>query len=79
MHINAFKMHQMSNFTMGTISGMGFAQALPMVKLDRLQTPNEAFYHQNPELLGLGRQLRRINLGIFGVFSAKLSTHVSVQ
>ena len=38
-----------------------------------LWTPNEAFFHWSPELLGLGRQIGQINSGVFGVFSAKLS------
>ena len=33
-----------------------------------LQTPNEAFFHRNPYLLGLGRQFGQINLGTFGIF-----------
>jgi hypothetical protein len=32
--------------------------------MDRLQTPNEAFFHQNPKLLGLGRYI----LWYFGYF-----------
>jgi hypothetical protein len=35
---------------------------------------NEAFFHQNPKLLGLGRQFGQIIFGAFGVFSADLST-----
>jgi hypothetical protein len=35
-----------------------------------LRTPKEAFFHQNQELLGLGRQIGQINCGEFGVFSA---------
>ena len=34
-----------------------------------LRTPNEAFFHWNSKLLGLGRQIGQI---IFGAFSAKL-------
>jgi hypothetical protein len=33
-----------------------------------LRTPNEAFFHQNHKLLGLGRQFGQTNLGAFGVF-----------
>ncbi len=44
-----------------------------------LWTPNEAFFHWNPELLGLGRQIGQINSGAFGVFSAKLSAPILVQ
>ena len=35
--------------------------------------PNEAFFHWNPELLGLGRQIGQINSGAFAEFSAKIS------
>ena len=35
-------------------------------------TPNEAFFHWNPELFGLGRQFGQINSGAFGIFSTKL-------
>ena len=45
----------------------------------RLRTPNEAFFHWNPELLGLGRQIGQINSGSFGVFSAKLSAPMLAQ
>jgi hypothetical protein len=38
----------------------------------RLRTPNEAFFHQNPKFLGLGRQIGQINFGAFGVFWADL-------
>ena len=44
-----------------------------------LRTPNEAFFHLNPELLGLGRQIEQINYGAFGVFSVKLSAPILVQ
>jgi hypothetical protein len=37
-----------------------------------LQTPNEAFFHWNPKLLGLSRQIGQINFGVFSVFSAEL-------
>ena len=33
-----------------------------------LQTPNEAFFHWNPKLLGVGRQNGQINSWTFGVF-----------
>ena len=36
-----------------------------------LRTPNEAVFHWNPELLGLGRKIGQINSGAFGVFSAE--------
>ena len=45
----------------------------------RLRTPNEAFFHRNPELLGLGRRIGQINAGEFGVFSAELSAPILVQ
>ena len=34
---------------------------------------NKAFFRRNPRLLGLGRQFRQINFGVFGVFSDHLS------
>ena len=37
-----------------------------------LRTPNEAFFHRNPKLLGLGRQIGQINCGAFGMFLADL-------
>ena len=43
-----------------------------------LRTPNEAFFHQNPKLLGLGRQIGQINFGAFGVFSNNLSAPILV-
>ena len=44
-----------------------------------LRTPNEAFFHWNAELLGLGRQIWHINSGAFGVFLAELSAPIWVQ
>ena len=44
-----------------------------------LQTPNDAFFHWNAELLGLGRQIGQINSGAFGVFSAELSPPILVH
>ena len=35
---------------------------------------NEAFFHRNPKLLGLGRQFGQINFGVFGVFLAHFGT-----
>ena len=35
--------------------------------------PNEAFFHQNPKLLGLGRQLWQTNFEAFVVFLANSS------
>jgi hypothetical protein len=42
-----------------------------------LRTPNEAFFHKNPKLLGLGRQFgQQINSGAFwGIFGQTISTH----
>ena len=40
----------------------------------RILTPNDAFFHWNPELFALGRQI-----GAFGVFSAKWSAFILVQ
>jgi hypothetical protein len=39
---------------------------------------NEAFFHWNPELVGLGRQIGQINSGAFGVFSVELSAPILV-
>ena len=38
-------------------------------------TPNEAFFHQNPKLLGLGKQFGQIN---FGEFSNNLSAPILI-
>ena len=43
-----------------------------------LRTPNEAFFHRNPELLGLCRQFGQLILWHFGVFSADLSAPILV-
>ena len=43
-----------------------------------LWTPNEAFFHWNPELLGLGRQIWQINSGALWVFLAELSAPILV-
>ena len=41
-----------------------------------LWTPNQAFFHWNPELLGLGRQIGQIKLwDVWGIFSQTISTH----
>ena len=47
----------------------------PVATYHGLPTPNETFFHWNPELLGLGRQIGQI----FGVFLAKLSAPILVQ
>ena len=44
-----------------------------------LRTPNEAFFHWNLELLGLGSQIGQINSWAFGVFSAELSAPILVS
>ena len=41
-----------------------------------MRTPIEACFHQNPKLLGLGRQFGQIN---FGVFSADLIAPILVH
>jgi hypothetical protein len=43
-----------------------------------LRTPNEAFFHRNPKLLGLGRQIGQINFRTFAVFMATLSAPILV-
>ena len=43
-----------------------------------LRTPDEAFFHRNPKLLGLGRQIGQINFGAFGVFSSNLSAPILI-
>ena len=40
--------------------------------------PIKPFFHWNPELLGLGRQIGQINSGAFGVFLAELSVPVLI-
>ena len=44
-----------------------------------LRMPNEAFFHWNPKVLGLGRQIGQINFGAFGIFLIKLSASILVQ
>ena len=41
--------------------------------------PNEVFFYWNPKLLGLGRQIRQIKFGVFGVFAAELSAPILIQ
>ena len=36
-----------------------------------LRMPDEAFFHWNPKVLDLGRQIGQKDLGAFGVFSAE--------
>ena len=41
-----------------------------------LWTPNEAFFHRNPEYLGLGRQIGQIDSWAFGgILGQFISTH----
>ena len=42
----------------------------------RLRTTNEAFFHKNPKLLGLGRQFGQMNFGAFGALLADLSAPI---
>ena len=51
---------------------------LPNGHSQGLRTPNEAFFHWNPKLLDLGRQIGQINSGAFGVFSAELATFILI-
>ena len=48
-------------------------------KTHGLWTPNQTFFHWNPELLSLGRQIGHLNSGVFGVFSVKLSAPILVH
>ena len=48
------------------------------VFLHELWTPNEAFFHRNPKLLGLGRKFGQINFGAFGEFSVDLLAPILV-
>ena len=48
-------------------------------RLPKTANPSKAFFHWNPELLGLGRQIGQINSGPFGVFWAELSAPILVQ
>ena len=41
-----------------------------------LRTPNEAFFHQSPKLLSLGRKFGKINFWAFGLFLADLSATI---
>ena len=43
-----------------------------------LQTPNEAFFHQNPKHFCLGRQFEQISFGAFSTFLADLSAPILV-
>jgi hypothetical protein len=40
--------------------------------------PDEAFFHQNPKLLGLCRQFGQINFAAYGEFLANLSAPILV-
>ena len=53
---------------------------LDMTLYHGLRTPNEAFFHWNPELLGLGRQIGQTNWadkfwGIWGIFGRTINTN----
>ena len=43
-----------------------------------LRMPNEAFFHQNPKMLGLFRQFGQVSFGAFGVFLVDLSAPILV-
>ena len=43
-----------------------------------LRMPNEAFFHRNDKLLGLGRQFGQINFGALGEFSYALSAPILI-
>ena len=65
---------------MKSSTGYNLSEVLIPVSITHgLRTPNEAFFHRNPNLLGLGRQFGQINFGAFGVFSANLSAPILVQ
>ena len=51
-----------------SFSGLGYNH--------RLRMSNEAFFHWNSELLGLGRQIGQTNSGAFGVFLAELQLNI---
>ena len=56
---------------------MNFQQLGPLHACTHgLWMPNEASFHRNPKLLGLGRQFGHINFGTFGLFSANLSATI---
>ena len=59
-----------------TLSKGSICITLCNVLLHGLRMPNEAFFHWNPIFWGLGRQIREINFGAFGVFSADLSAPI---
>ena len=42
-------------------------------------SPMKPFFHWNPKLLELGRQIGQINFEAFGIFSAELSVPILVQ
>ena len=56
-----------------------FWQQYTIVSNHGLRTPNDAFFHWNPEFLGFDRQFGQINYGAFGVFLSKLSVPILVQ
>ena len=48
------------------------------IQLHGLRVPNEAFFHFNPKVLGLSRQIGQIDSWEFGAFWADLSTPIFV-
>ena len=68
--------HSMPNFPM-IYADLQISSSYSL--LHALRTPNEAFFHRSPELLGLGRQIGQINSGASRVFLAKLSALILVQ
>ena len=74
---NIYSVHFFESVSNRILSHIGKADGFG--KDHGLWTPNEAFFHWNPELLGLGRQVWQINSGAFWVFSAKLSAPILVQ
>ena len=56
--------------------GLLFVQCGMLLDRQRhgLRTPSEAFFYQNPKILGLDRLFGQISFGAFVVFSANLST-----
>ena len=58
-------------------SNANIAESIRSHAIDHgLRTPNEAYFHQNRKILGLGRQFGQTNFGAFGVFSANLSAPI---
>ena len=51
---------------------VAFSECMNFTK-HKLVMPNEAFFHRNPKLLGLGKQYGQINFGAFRVFQSPKS------